>query len=106
MVCVLNLIWCPFFWLELNKNFIGHIGSPACRQANDNDWFKYMDLLFYLKQSSWIIELEHALERFSIRTYLDWFDQHHLIDVIMDPEFPEIFLNYLKDKVIQSNPCS
>ena len=63
-----------------------------------------MNLEFHLKQSSWIMELEHALERFSIGTYLAWFDQHHLIDGIMDDEFPEKFLNYLKDKV--SNPCS
>ena len=62
-----------------------------------------MDLVSYLTQSSWVIELEHALERFSIRTYLDWFDQHHPIDAIGD-EFPERFLTYLKDKV--SNPCS
>ena len=40
------------------------------------------------------MELEYALERFSIRTYLDWFDQHHIIDgVLMDDEFPERFLN-------------
>ena len=60
----------------------------------------------YLEQSSWIIELEHALERFSIRTYLDWLDQHYLIydSEVMDGVFPERFLNYLKDKV--SNPCS
>ena len=64
-----------------------------------------MDLESYLEQSSWIVELEYALERFSIRTYLDWFDQHHLMDeLIMDAEFPEFFLYYLKDKV--SNPCS
>ena len=63
-----------------------------------------MDLVLHLTKSLWTIELEHALERFSIRTYLDWFDQHHLIDKVMDPEFPERFLNYLKDKV--SNPCS
>ena len=63
-----------------------------------------MDLVSHLSQSLWIIELEHALERFSIRTYLDWFDQYHFIDWKLDSEFPERFLNYLKDKV--SNPCS
>ena len=64
-----------------------------------------MHLAVLLTQSLWNIELEHALERFSIRTYLDWFDQHHFIDwVILDEKFPERFLNYLKDKV--SNPCS
>ena len=63
-----------------------------------------MELVSHLRQSLWIPELEHALERFSIRTYLDWFDQHHLIDEVMDDEFPEGFLNYLEGKV--SNPCS
>ena len=65
-----------------------------------------MDLVFHLKKLSWNFELGHALERFSIRTYLDWFDQHQAIDegLAMNNEFPERFLNYLKDKV--SNPCS
>ena len=64
-----------------------------------------MDLASYLEKSSWIVELEYALERFSIRTYLDWFDQHQVMDeLITDTEFPEFFLYYLKDKV--SNPCS
>ena len=91
-------------WLVLNKSFIGPIDSAACRQAINEDWIQFMDLVSHLMQSLWTIELEHALERFSIRTYLDWFDQHHLIDGIMDDQFPERFLNYLKDKV--SNPCS
>ena len=60
-----------------------------------------MDLVFHLEHSSWNIELEHALERFSIRTYLDWFDQH---DEVTDDKFPERFINYLKDEV--SNPWS
>ena len=60
-----------------------------------------MDLVSHLKKSPWTIELEHALERFSIRTYLDWLDQDYYCDDFM---FPEEFLNYLKDKV--SNPCS
>jgi hypothetical protein len=63
-----------------------------------------MDLVDHLTKSLWILELEHALERFSIRTYLDWFDQHYLLDGRMDDEFPERFLNYLEGKV--SNPCS
>ena len=65
-----------------------------------------MRLVYHLKKSLWITELEYALERFSIRTYLDWFDQHLSIDEdkVMDVRFPERFLNYLKDKV--SNPCS
>ena len=59
------------------------------------------DLVSHLKKSPWTIELEHALERFSIRTYLDWLDQYYYYN---DYQFPEEFLNYLKDKV--SNPCS
>ena len=92
---------------NFNKIFIGtRPGDSACRQAIDKQWLKFMDLVFHLKQSSWIMELEYALERFSIRTYLDWFDKHHPIDEIKgrDYEFPEGFLNYLKDKV--SNPCT
>ena len=63
-----------------------------------------MNLASHLKQSLWIPELEHALEKFSIRTYLDWLDEHNFIDKVMDGEFPETFLHYLEDKV--SNPCS
>ena len=62
-----------------------------------------MDLVEHLTKSLWIPELEHALERFSIRTYLDWFDQHNVEDGPVQEEFPEGFLNYLEDKV--SNPC-
>ena len=84
----------------------------ACRQAIDKVAFIFIDLVAFifidlvshLTQSSWNIELEHALEKFSIRTYLDWFDQHQNIYGIMDDEFPERFLSHLKDKV--SNPCS
>ena len=94
------------FGVVLNKNFVGPTGS-ACRQASDKvrQLLKFTGLVYHLENSSWIIELEHALERFSIPTYLDWFDQQHLNDrAVMDNEFPEGFLNYLKDKV--SNPCS
>ena len=64
-----------------------------------------MDLVRLLRQSLWSPELEHALERFSIQTYLDWLDQHHLIDeVLLDDCFPERFVNYLQNKV--SNPSS
>ena len=64
-----------------------------------------MDLVEHLQKSLWNPDLEHALERFSIRTYLDWFDQHfNLKKWFMDDEFPERFLNYLEGKV--SNPCS
>ena len=61
-----------------------------------------MDLVSHLRKSLWIPELEHSLERFSNRTYLDWFDQHFDEEEMMDVEFPERFLNYLKGKV--SNP--
>ena len=86
----------------MNKNFIDPTGSAVYRQAIDKHWFKYTDLLLHLTKSLWNIELEHALERFSIRAYLDWFDEHHFIDWDMDDEFPERFLNYLKDKVSNS----
>ena len=74
-----------------------------CRQAigKKPDMEGFIDLVSQLKRSPWTIELEHALERFSIRTYLDWFDQDFYCG---DYKFPEKFLNYLKDKV--SNPCS
>jgi len=63
-----------------------------------------MNLVSHLQDSSWTLELEHALERFSISTYLNWLDQHHIIDGwYMDVEFPERFLTYLEGKV--SNPC-
>ena len=87
-------------WLVLNKKFIG---PSACRQAIDRSWLVFMDLVEHLTKSLWNPELEHALERFSIRSYLDWCDQHH-IEFFMDNRFPEQFLNYLEGKV--SNPCS
>ena len=58
-----------------------------------------MDLASHLKNSPWTIELEHALERFSIRTYLDWLDQGNSYNGY---QFPEEFLNYLKDEVSNS----
>jgi hypothetical protein len=79
------------------------IGPSAYRQATAkfNQWYTFIDLVSHLTQSLWTLELEHALERFSIRTYLDWLDQQILTDVepIMDDEFPEGFLNYLQGKV-------
>ena len=91
-------------WLVLNKKFIDPNGSAACRWVVDECWYVCVELVSHLSQSLWIIELEHALERFSIQTYLDWFDQHYLNDWKIGKKFPEKFLNYLKDKV--SNPCS
>jgi len=65
-----------------------------------------MDPLPHLQDSLWTPELEHALERFSISTYLNWLDQHHIVDddSTLNDEFPERFLTYLKSKV--RNPCS
>ena len=63
-----------------------------------------MDLVRHLRRSLWTLELEHVLERFSIRIYLDWLDQHHLDYRVVVDEFPERFLQYLEGKV--SNPCS
>ena len=61
----------------------------------------FTDLVSHLKKLPWTIELEHALERFSIRTYLDWLDQYYSYN---NYKFLEEFLNYLKVEV--SNPCS
>ena len=61
--------------------------------------YDFMDLVSYLRKSPWTIELEHALERFSIRSYLERLDQDYYPD---DFKFPEKFLNYLKDKVSNS----
>ena len=66
-----------------------------------------MNLVSYLRKSLWNIELEHALEGFSIRTYLNWFDQHYegtVGDYDESGDFPKKFLEYLEVKV--SNPCS
>ena len=86
--------------VSINKKFIG---PSACGRVINESWDAFMDLVEHLTKSLWNPELEHALERFSIRTYLDWSDQHHIV-FFMDDEFPERFLNYLDGKV--SNPCS
>ena len=64
-----------------------------------------MDLISHLEHSSWTLELEHALERFPLSTYLDRLDHNYINDQesFLDGEFPEKFLNYLDGKV--SNPC-
>ena len=68
-------------------------------------WFSPLALVEHLTESLWTAELEHALEMFSIQTYLDWIDQHHIKDLgnALDNaparEFPERFLNYLEGKV-------
>ena len=65
----------------------------------DKWWFIFMELVPHLKESLWILELEHTLERFSIRIYLDWLDHCAYIDGLTKDEFPERFLNYLEGKV-------
>jgi len=68
-----------------------------------------MDLEKHLEHSIWTIELEHAIEVFSLPNYLNWFD-YKLEDVKDDTwlldrtDFPENFLRYLEHKV--SEPCS
>ena len=64
-----------------------------------------MDLVLHLKKSLWVPELERDLERFSIRTYLNWLVEHYAEEELMDSdeEFPERFLNYLESEV--SSPC-
>ena len=68
-----------------------------------------MYLVKHLTKSLWTPQLEHALERFSTQTYLDWIDQNYIeiwenttkyLDETL--EFPEKFLNYLEGKV--NNP--
>jgi len=67
-----------------------------------------MDLVKHLEHSIWTIELEHALEVFSLSNYLNWFDyefedlKNYWLSVRID--FPEKFLHYLEHKV--SEPCS
>ena len=78
------------------------IAPGACGQAFNGWQFIFIGLIRHLTESLWNLELEHALERFSIRIYLDWFE-HHPINRWVTDEFPEKFLNYLKGKV--SNPC-
>jgi len=67
-----------------------------------------LDLVRHLEHSIWTHELEHALEVFSLSTYLNWFDysfkeddQHYYF---WYTDFPEKFLRYLGHKV--SNPGS
>ena len=62
-----------------------------------------MDLLSdHLEHSIWTPELEHALERFSLPTYLNWFDYNYTADdehYWWVGHFPEKFLSYLEGKV-------
>ena len=62
------------------------------------------DLEEHLTKSLWNPELEHALERFSIPIYLDWYDEDQYVSLTTWSDLPEHFLNYLEGEV--SNPCS
>jgi len=104
MVCVLNFSQLGLeVWVLLNKTFIGP------RHGIDEWWFSYMGLVQHLEHSTWTIELEHALEVFSLPTYLNWFDYDYKADSDYAregwfDELPEDFLHYLECKV--SEPCS
>jgi len=92
----------------LNKTFTGH----STWRYDIHDWLvNYMNLVSYLQDSLWTLELEHDLARFSISKYLNWLDQRIAndpgdADTLIDwnGDFPEKFLHYLESKVC--NPCS
>ena len=81
--------------------YVTCIGPSTTEQVIDEWWFKHLDLASHLKHSSWTPELEHALERFPLPTYLDRLDHNYINDQdsFVDGEFPEKFLNYLEDQV-------
>jgi hypothetical protein len=88
-------------WVVLSKNFI----VPGISQEHSADLLVNLDLNLHLRKMPWTLELGHALERFSLPTYLDWLDQHNLDDIYFKiDQLPECVLIYLKDKV--SNLCS
>jgi hypothetical protein len=71
-----------------------------------------MDLIHHLKHSIWTLELQQALEAFSLSSYLNWFDcdfkTRDDFELGLDRDFsydnfPEEFLHYLEYKV--SEPC-
>jgi hypothetical protein len=85
----------------LSKNFI----VPSISQEEPTELLENLDLNLHLRKIPWTLELGHALERFSLPTYLDWLDQHNFDDMYFKiDQLPELFLIYLKDKV--SNLCS
>jgi len=63
-----------------------------------------MKLVEHLERSIWTFELEHALEMFSLSTYLNWFDYNYPGFECWYARFPEEFLHYLECQV--SKPCS
>jgi hypothetical protein len=85
----------------LSETFIG----PRC--GIDQPWFLRIELIEHLEASIWTFELEHALEVFSLSTYLNWFDYDFKEDVDhfhWYGHFPVEFLHYLECQV--SKPCS
>jgi hypothetical protein len=104
MVCVLNLRQFSFeVRVVLSKTFIGP------RRGIDQRWFLEMELLHHLEQSIWTFELEHALEVFSLSTYLNCVDYRDPSKAELDhlfhyDNFTETFLRYLEHKVSKS--CS
>ena len=61
-----------------------------------------MALVEHLENSIWTLELEHALEVFSLSTYLNWLDydfEYHNDDGFSRRIFPKEFLHYLKSQV-------
>jgi len=103
MVCVLNFSQLTLeVQLVLNRTFI------VPRRGIDQWWCSVMDLAEHLEHSSWTLQLEHALELFSLSNYLNWLD-YEFKDVENDwlpyrTDFPEKFLHYFEHKV--SEPCS
>jgi len=86
-----------FGWtVVLNKIFI----DP--RHVIDQWWFEFMDLVHHLEHSSWTLELEHALEVFSLPTYLNWLDYKFKPDDEHEPCYnhsPWKFLHHLEQRV-------
>ena len=70
----------------------------------DEEWLDLINLGSHLKDSSWTPELECALEKFSLPTYLDYLDQFDVHDgLYRNLRFPEYFFEYLEHNV--SIPC-
>jgi len=72
-----------------------------------DQWFIWLDLASHLKDSLWTLELECALEGFSLSAYVNWIDHHQIqfrpFTMDLHSLLPEDFLNYLKGNV--SNPA-
>jgi hypothetical protein len=84
----------------LSKNFI----VSSISQEEPTEFVLRLDFNFHLLRIPWTLELEYALEKFSLPSYLDWLDQHYLNDLdFVVTHVAENFLIYLKHKV--SNLC-